>query len=125
MPFYRWDELKSEFMTPEYSPGKGPTVQGDRILMARLFYPAGGKAQPHAHPNEQIIWVVNGRQRIRIGNEEKIMGPGEIVLIPANTEHESEILEDLEIITCKDIVPDWSIKHARWEKKTHPGANPG
>ncbi len=117
MPFFKWEELKADFMTPAYSPGKGPTVQGEKILMARLSFPTGGQGKRHAHPNEQIIWVVKGKQRLTIGKETKVMGPGEVALIPANTEHETEILEDMEIITCKDLVPDWSIKEAKWEKK--------
>lgn len=39
------------------------------------------------------------------------------MLIPANIEHALEILEDLEIINCKDIVPGWSVYHAKWEKE--------
>ncbi len=26
-----------------------------------------------------------------------------------------EVLEDLEVVNCKDVVPGWSVKHARWE----------
>jgi hypothetical protein len=36
--------------------------------------------------------------------------------MPANIDHEIEILEDLEVINVKNIVPGWSVKHARWEK---------
>jgi quercetin dioxygenase-like cupin family protein len=60
--------------------------------------------------------VLRGKGRWRVGDEEKVLGPGEAVHIPANIEHAVEILEDLEIINCKDIIPGWSVKHARWEK---------
>ena len=46
----------------------------------------------------------------------KVYLPGEAVFIPANTEHEVEIYEDLEVINCKDAVPGWSVYHARWGK---------
>jgi quercetin dioxygenase-like cupin family protein len=42
-------------------------------------------------------------------------GPGEVVLVPANTEHDIKILEDLEVINVKNVVPGWSVKHATWE----------
>ena len=57
-----------------------------------------------------------GEPDIAWEEEEKVLGPGEVVLIPANTEHELEILEDMEIINCKDVVSGWSVYHARWEK---------
>ena len=78
-------------------------------------YPAGTEAKPHAHPNEQFQVVVKGKARYRVGEEEKVIGPGEVVLVPANTEHEVKILEDLEVINAKNVVPGWSVKHARWE----------
>jgi len=116
MPFYKWDEMKSDFITPSYSQGKGPAVKGAKIEVALMHYPAGTVANPHAHPNEQVQVILKGRVRYRVGGEEKILGPGEAVLIPANTEHDLEILEDMEIINCKDVVPGWSVYHARWEK---------
>jgi quercetin dioxygenase-like cupin family protein len=57
-----------------------------------------------------------GRARVRIGDEEKIMRPGDIYMIPADTEHEAETLEDREVIVCKNIVPKWSIKDAEWQE---------
>ena len=40
MPFFRWDELKTELITPKYSPARGPFVQGEkiRIFWFRWFY---------------------------------------------------------------------------------------
>ncbi len=117
MPFYKWDELESDFITPSYSQGKGPAVKGAKIEVARMHYPAGTIAKPHAHPNEQVQAVLKGRAKYRVGGEEKVLGPGEAVLIPANTEHAVEILEDLEVINCKDVISGWSVYHARWEKE--------
>lgn len=116
MPFYKWDELKADFITPSYSQGKGPVVKGEKIEVALMQYPAGTVAQPHTHPNEQVQSILKGRAKYRVGEEEKVLGPGEAVLIPANTEHTVEILEDMEVINCKNVVPGWSVYHAKWEK---------
>jgi quercetin dioxygenase-like cupin family protein len=116
MPFFKWSEVNSDFVTPSYSQGKGHAIKGEKIEVALIQYPAGTKAKPHAHPNEQVQVVTKGRARYRVGKEEKVLGPGEAVLIPANTEHEVEIYEALEVINCKDVVPGWSVYHARWEK---------
>ena len=86
--------------------------------MGRFYYPKGPGAKRHAHPNEQMVFIMKGKARTSIGDEEKVVGPGEVYHIPANTEHGGgEILEDLEVIVCKDVVPGWSLKNAQWEKK--------
>lgn len=117
MSFFKWEELEAELITPKYSPARGPFVQGERVMMGCFFYPAGGKVKPHAHPNEQIVSMVSGKARVRIGDEERIVGAGDVYMIPANTEHETETLEDRNVIVCKNVVPKWSIKEAQWEEK--------
>jgi len=79
---------------------------GEKIEVGLFFYPRGTEAKLHAHPNEQIMVILKGKGKWRIGKEEKVLGPGEAVLIPPNIEHEVHILEDLELINCKDVVPD-------------------
>ncbi|MFQ6079942.1 MAG: cupin domain-containing protein [Thermodesulfobacteriota bacterium] len=115
MPFYKWDELEGDVITPSYSKGKGPSIRGETIEVSLISYPAGTVARPHAHPNEQFQVVVKGKARYRVGGEEKVLGPGEVVLMPANTEHDIKIFEDLEVINVKNVIPGWSVKHATWE----------
>jgi quercetin dioxygenase-like cupin family protein len=48
--------------------------------------------------------VLSGNFRVRIGNEERILGPGEAALVPPNTEHEAEAVDsEVEIISCKNV----------------------
>ena len=116
--FYRWDELETDMITPSYSPARGQKVSGEKILMGRFFFPAGKGAKRHSHPNEQIVFVVKGKARVCIGDEEKVVGPGDVYVMPAKTEHGGgEILEDLEVIVCKDVVPGWSLKKGGWESE--------
>lgn len=114
--FFTWNEMKSDFITPKYSSGRGPTITGERIEVAFMFYPAETEAKLHSHPNEQIQVALEGRARYRIGAEEVVTGAGGGVLFPSNEEHGVRILEDYTIVNCKDIVPGWSVYHARWEK---------
>lgn len=114
--FFKWDEMKSDFITPKYSSGQGPTITGERIEVAFMFYPAGTEGEPHSHPNEQIQVALKGKARGVISGEKHIIGPGGGILFPSNVEHGAQILEDYTVINCKDIVPGWSVYHARWEK---------
>lgn len=115
MPFYKWDEIEEDVITPSYSLGRGPSIKGEMIEVALISYPAGTGAKPHAHPNEQFQILIKGKAKYRVGGEERVLAPGEVALIPANTEHEIRILEGLQVINVKNIVPGWSVKHARWE----------
>ncbi len=114
--FFKWAEMKEDFITPAYSTGRGSVVSGERIEVALMFYPAGGGGKPHSHPNEQIQVTLKGKSRSRIGGEEQVREPGDVVLMPPNTEHSGQTLEDMTVINCKNIVPGWSVYHARWEK---------
>ena len=115
MPFYKWTDFEADLITPEYSTGRGPTIKGEKTEISLMTYPAGTSAKPHAHPNEQFQIVLKGKARYRIGKEDKVLGPGEVALMPSDVEHEIEVLEDLELINVKDIVPGWSVKDASWE----------
>jgi len=114
--FFKWAEMKSDFITPKYSTGQGSVVSGERIEVALMFYPAGGGGKPHSHPNEQIQVTLKGKSRSRIGGDEQVRNPGDVVLMPPNTEHSGQTLEDMTVVNCKNIVPGWSVYHARWEK---------
>ncbi|MFH1489022.1 MAG: dimethylsulfonioproprionate lyase family protein [Pseudomonadota bacterium] len=117
MPFYKWEDLKSELITPKYSTAYGPTISGEKMEIGLLSFPPGTEAKPHAHPNEQFMIVLKGRGLWNVGGEEKILGPGEVVFNPPNVEHSIKVLdEELEVINCKDVVADWSVKNAKWEK---------
>ena len=116
MPFFKWTEMEEGFITPEYSSAHGPNIKAETLEVGLFSYPAGTEAKPHAHPNEQIMIVLKGKMRMRIGTEEKDMGPGEACLMPPDIEHRLQALEDLQIVNCKGVVPGWSVYHAKWEK---------
>lgn len=41
----------------------------------------------HQHPHEQISYVLAGRVEFTVGEETRVLGPGESALIPGNTPH--------------------------------------
>jgi quercetin dioxygenase-like cupin family protein len=119
--FFRWAEMSVDFITPKYSSGRGAVITGERIEVAFMQYPGGTGGTPHSHPNAQIPVVLAGRWWGRIGDASHETGPGEVVLMPPNVEHEGRALEDRTVLNCKDIVPGWSVYHAGW---VDPGARP-
>jgi quercetin dioxygenase-like cupin family protein len=104
MPFFNWTEMDRDLISPQYSAAEGPTIKGGQIEVGRYRFASGTGSKPHQHPEEQVINVLSGKFRVRIGNEERILGPGEAALVPPNTEHEARALDsEVEIISCKNI----------------------
>jgi len=116
--FHKWTELEAELITPKYSTAFGPNLKAETMEVGLFTYPANTQAKEHAHPNEQVMVVLKGRGKWKVGDEEKVLGPGELVYMPPNVPHSLQTLdEELQIINCKSVVPGWSVKHARWEKE--------
>ncbi len=49
---------------------------------------------PHRHPADVLTLVLEGRLQMTVGSETKIIGPGELFLVPAFTDHEGKALQD-------------------------------
>ncbi|MCL6499378.1 MAG: cupin domain-containing protein [Firmicutes bacterium] len=104
MPFFDFDELQAEYVTPKYSKAFGQLVTGSQIEVGRLRFRAGEGAVPHAHPQEQIMVVLRGRLRATLGDETRELGPGQGFLAPPNLQHQVTALEDSEVLSCKALV---------------------
>ena len=59
---------------------------------------AGVHVEPHSHANEQIVWMLKGKMEFRLGSEQRVCGPGDVVVIPGVAEHEGWFREDTEVI---------------------------
>jgi quercetin dioxygenase-like cupin family protein len=60
---------------------------------------AGVHIAAHQHPNEQTTWVMSGRMECKLENgEQKICGPGDLMLIPGGVVHEVWYLDECEIV---------------------------
>lgn len=118
MAFYKWTDLTPDLITPKYSTAFGPNLCVETMEVGLFTYPPNTEAKPHAHPNEQIMVVLKGRGVWTVGDEEKILGPGELVYNPPNVPHGLKVLdEELQLLNCKSVVPGWSVKHAKWENE--------
>jgi quercetin dioxygenase-like cupin family protein len=89
---------------PAYSTAHGPCVEGDRMIVALMRMPAGTGAEPHSHPNEQWIYVLEGTFRGKVGGEAVEAPPGSCLYIPADTIHSGGATAqgDVVFFTVKD-----------------------
>jgi quercetin dioxygenase-like cupin family protein len=67
---------------------------GERTLMTEFLLAAGHDLPMHAHPYEQTGYLVQGRIRLKIGDEEHDVLPGDSWCMPSGIEHGAHIIED-------------------------------
>jgi mannose-6-phosphate isomerase-like protein (cupin superfamily) len=89
---------------PDYSTANGSCVEGDRMIVGLMRMPAGTGAEPHSHPNEQWIYILEGTFRARIGDVEVEAKPGSVVYVPSGTIHSGRATADADVVffTVKD-----------------------
>ena len=69
---------------PDYSTANGACVEGDRMIVGLMRMPAGTGAEPHSHPNEQWIYILQGTFRAKIGDKEIEAKAGSVIYVPSN-----------------------------------------
>lgn len=63
-------------------------VPNQDLMMVRANMEAGRSHPFHTHPTrEEIIYVLSGRAEQWIGREHRVLGPGEMVLVPKGEVH--------------------------------------
>ncbi|MFC4173826.1 cupin domain-containing protein [Microvirga sp. GCM10011540] len=89
---------------PDYSTANGSCIEGDRMMVALMSMPAGTGAQPHSHPNEQWIYILEGTFHMTVGGQEVTAKPGSVVYIPSNTMHAGRASAERDVLffTVKD-----------------------
>ena len=94
MPFYKQSEME-ETTVPEQPMGIFKGLAGELMKVGFVTYPQGKLSRPHFHPNEeQFIYIIEGRQYMILGQDERIIGPGDLVHIPRNTVHGGIIIDE-------------------------------
>jgi quercetin dioxygenase-like cupin family protein len=89
---------------PDYSTANGSVVEGERMIVALMRMPAGTGAEPHSHPNEQWIYVLQGTLRGSVAEQKIEARAGSVIYIPADAVHAMKATTDQDVVffTCKD-----------------------
>lgn len=63
------------------------TPHGKNLMLSYVEIEEGAVVSLHHHPHEQGGIVLSGRMELTIGEETRILGPGEMYLIPPSVPH--------------------------------------
>jgi quercetin dioxygenase-like cupin family protein len=95
LQYTSWDKIPVETMNPLLT---RQFVTGEQGMLARIVLKKGCVVPRHSHPNEQITYITEGALKFLLGDEdalvERVVRPGEILVIPGGLPHSAEALED-------------------------------
>ncbi|MBN8840807.1 MAG: cupin domain-containing protein [Sphingomonadales bacterium] len=97
-----WNELDRETVRPGVSRAG---FRGDDVMLVMNWLQPGMETRPHSHPCEQIVYVVKGRMRFVIADEEIEVGAGGLVRIPPGVMHYGEPIGDEEVLNLDVFAP--------------------
>jgi len=91
----QWDDVPMETVNPSM---RRQIITGELLTVARIYLKDGFLVPMHSHHNEQITQVISGVLKFRLGKDgdEAIdVGPGQVIVIPANLPHEARVVGDV------------------------------
>lgn len=92
----------SAFVTSEsvawqqMAPGVVRQILGydEELMMVSVRFDRGSIGPPHSHPHRQVSFVIAGRFRVQIGDEQRILGAGDCFIVAPDVIHGAVALED-------------------------------
>ncbi len=63
------------------------TAYGDRLMLCEVAFDAGAVTPLHAHPHEQISYVVSGEVEFTIGDNKVALAAGGSCVLPPDVPH--------------------------------------
>lgn len=94
MPFHRFEDIESQYLTPHLSTGKAPVIDGKYMYFCLLHKNAGTGSELHYHPNELLIFPLRGKINAIVGKDRRVVAPGTFIHAPAYARHSMRATED-------------------------------
>jgi mannose-6-phosphate isomerase-like protein (cupin superfamily) len=103
MAFFRWLDFMKDVEPGSTLPAgmsrRAVVIDGMMLALHEAF--PNLKCKPHCHESSQITYMLQGRLRMCIGDEEQVIAPGEFAYMPSNVKHSIESLD--EFVVALDV----------------------
>ncbi len=91
MSFFPGYEQELQHVAPGIS--RKILASGGRLMAVEVAFSAGVSSAPHAHPHEQVSYIVSGRFEWQLGDERRVLAAGDSAYVPPNVTHGVRALE--------------------------------
>jgi len=88
-------DIEEKEIIPGY---KAKFVHSKNMTFAYWNIKENAPLPSHSHPHEQVANVTKGKFELKVGDETKIMEPGDIAVIPPNAKHSGKAITKCRII---------------------------
>jgi len=69
------------------------------MMLSLVTFEPNAVVQPHSHPHEQVGMVIEGKAHFFLGDEDRVLGPGDMYRIPGGVTHRVVALDNV----CKAL----------------------
>ena len=76
---------------------KRRVIVGENLMLVYVEREAGSTTE-HSHPNEQMIYLLEGRARFRLGDEEREIKAGQAIHVEPDLVHQVDALTPIRYI---------------------------
>jgi quercetin dioxygenase-like cupin family protein len=105
MQVYEWDRVEKEQMNPLFA---RQVIHSETMTVARVHLRAGCVVPEHNHHNEQISILEKGALKWVLGGVERMLKPGDVLLIPPHVPHSVTAMEDSVVMDLfSPVREDW------------------
>ena len=98
----RWDDLPLENVTEMVA---RKAVIGEDLALVQIYMKKGALVPLHAHDGEQFIYVLRGALQTVIGDTTFTVREGDVLRVPAGTEHQAEAIDDTFVFDIRRTGP--------------------
>ena len=69
-------------------------VVGQNVMICRFRFAPFKVTAAHSHPHEQMSLIVQGKVKFILGEDERIVGPGDVLHFPSGFWHGATMLDE-------------------------------
>ena len=108
--YFQMTQLDEVLGGPDYSSALGTAIEGEKMIVGLMRMAAGTGSDPHSHPNEQWIYVLEGTLEMEVGGQVQNATPGTAIYVPGNVIHHAQVRGDKDVVffTVKDT--SWGLQ---------------
>ncbi len=88
----------SAMTTPEPGLRRQVMATSDPMMVVRHRMDAGWQGARHAHPHQQVVYVLSGAIRLVIGEEPYELGAGDSIMVHGGVSHQASASEPSEVL---------------------------
>jgi quercetin dioxygenase-like cupin family protein len=77
--------------------------EGATLSLNRLW--PGHEPRPHSHPNEQIVYIMQGQVDFHVGGEVKRLAAGGLLVVPPNVTHHAVVVGNEPVLNLDVFTP--------------------